>query len=217
MREIGNIYLTWRKGKGESRIPIGIIKHNVIEGVRFSYDKEKVNEAKKHGFVYYEGFPDIEKEEYRENVLEKFSQRLIKSERSDAKNFYNFWGVNIKHKDNVLYLLAYTQGLLPTDNFEFLTDFNPSKTLSFVSEITNLSQSKLPIDILDEGDVLRYELDPQNKVDKFAVKLFKGDKYLGHLKLIHNKVFHKTSRIYPIKVHAIEKNGILKRVFVKIG
>jgi hypothetical protein len=216
-KEIGNIYLIWRKGKGERRIPIGIIKHSVSSGVRFFYNKKKVQEAQNMGFKSYEGFPDINKEVYEENVLEKFSQRLIKSERSDAQSFYNFWCIDLKHKDNDLYLLAYTQGLLPTDNFEFLTDFNPTKTLSFISEITNLTQSQLPSNILNVGDTLRYELEPENIIDNFAVKIFKDEIYLGHLKLIHNRVFHKTKRKYSIKVHAIEKNGVLKRVFVKIG
>ena len=40
MKSIGNIYLTWRKGKGERRISIGVIKRNKSLGTRFHYLKE---------------------------------------------------------------------------------------------------------------------------------------------------------------------------------
>jgi hypothetical protein len=40
-----------------------------------------------------------------------------------------------------MYLLAHTQGLVPTDNFEFLADFYLTKNLKFVSEIAGLTYS----------------------------------------------------------------------------
>jgi hypothetical protein len=38
---------------------------------------------------------------------------------------------------------------------------------------------------------LIYELEPNNLYDKNAVKVYKDGLYLGHIKLIHNKVFIK--------------------------
>lgn len=216
MKAIGNIFLCWRNGKGNERIPIGVIKKNILEGVTFNYIKEGVDRARNLGFIRYEGFPDVNIK-YKENVLEIFGQRLIKSERSDTKAFYDFWGIDSRFKDDVFYMLAYTQGLLPTDSFEFLADFNPFPKLSFVSEITNLTASKISSSFLNRGDELTYQLEPDNKFDSNAVKLFKGNEYLGHIKLIHSRVFHKTKRIYKIKVHSIEKNGYLNRVFILIG
>ena len=40
-KTIKNIYLTWRTGKGDRRIPIGRIKKNSSEGIIFSYFKNK--------------------------------------------------------------------------------------------------------------------------------------------------------------------------------
>jgi hypothetical protein len=216
MKEIGNIHLCWRKGKGSVRIPVGIIKHNATGGVRFSYNNIGVKKAKEFGFEKYEGFPDTSVI-YTENVLEIFGQRLIKSERSDTSDFYKFWNIDTKYKDDVFYMLAYTQGLLPTDNFEFLADFHPSPNLSFISEITGLTELPLPIETLKIGDKLSYKLEPENIYDKKAVGLYLNDKYLGHVKLIHSRIFHKVSHIIPIEVYDIEKNGVLKRVFIKIG
>jgi hypothetical protein len=216
MKEIGNIHLCWRPAKGSSRIAVGIIKHSITRGVRFNYLKEGVAEAQKFGFKSYEGFPDLDKE-YTENVIEIFGQRIIKSERSDVKDFYDFWGVNQAFKDNDIYMLAYTQGLLPTDNFEFLADFNPEKGLSFVSEIAGLTEAKLDAETISEGDELTYELEPDNLHDSNAVKLYKNGMHVGYIKLIHSRVFYKVSRTFKIKAHAIEANGILKRVFIKIS
>lgn len=216
MKAIGNIHLIWRPGKGSRRISVGTIKKSATEGIRFQYNQEGVFEAKKQGFVHYEGFPDTNKV-YTENVIEIFGQRLIRSDRPDLKKFYDFWGVDLTKKENKYYMLAFTQGLLPTDSFEFLADFNPIDDLFFVTEITNLSESKISSDKVSIGDVLRYELEPINLYDKKAVKVFKGELYLGHIKLIHCKVFHKTNRQFDLIVQGVEKNGLLKRIFVKVS
>lgn len=216
MKAIGNIQLIWRPAKGLSRIPIGTLKKNETDGVRFNYNLNGINAAQELGFIHYEGFPDVKKI-YTDNVLQTFGQRLLKTERTDFKEFYDFWNVDLSKVKSKFYMLAFTQGLLPTDNFEFLADFNPVKNLTFITEITNLNESKIISNIISKGDVLRYELEPENKFDKNAVKVFKNDLYLGHIKLIHCNVFHKTKKIFKIQVHGIEKNGVLKRVFLKIS
>ncbi len=214
MKAIGNIQLIWRPGKGSRRISIGTIKKNETDGVRFQYNNFGVEQAKKQGFEHYEGFPDTKKV-YTENVLQIFGQRLIKSERTDSKDFYDFWNIDVSKTKHKFYMLAFTQGLLPTDNFEFLADFNPVKNLSFITEITNLTESQISSEKVIVGDILRYELEPENQYDKSAVKVFKDNLYLGHIKFIHCNVFHKTKKIFKLQVQGIEKNGILKRVFVK--
>lgn len=214
MKAIGNIQLIWRPGKGSRRISVGIIRKNESDGVRFQYNLLGVEAAKKLGFEHYEGFPDTKKI-YSENVLQIFGQRLIKSERTDSKDFYDFWNVDVSKAKHKFYMLAFTQGLLPTDNFEFLADFNPVKNLSFITEITNLTESQISSENINIGDFLRYELEPENQYDKNAVKVYKDDLYLGHIKLIHCNVFHKTKKTFKLQVQGIEKNGVLKRVFVK--
>ncbi|MEP0367787.1 MAG: hypothetical protein ABJN36_18215 [Cyclobacteriaceae bacterium] len=213
---LGNIFLVWRKGIGHRRIAVGEIRSNSLEGVRFRYLNENLEEAKKQGFTPYTGFPDFNKE-YTENVLGILSQRLIKIERNDASDFYKFWKVDENKKQDSYYMLAQTQGLLPIDNFEFLGDFNPIEGLKFVSEVAGLSFSKPPLDLLRVGDSLSYELDPTNSSDSRAVKLFKNSIQVGYVKLIHSRVFYKTKREIKITVHHIEKNGSIKRVFLLLS
>ncbi len=215
MSRIGNIYLIWRKGQGSRRIPIGIIRYSSSNGITFNYLTEGVEKAKKEGFKLYTGFPDLEKT-YTENVLSIFGQRIPKIERNDLNDFYTFWKVDQSKKKDIYYMLSQTQGILPTDNFEFLTNFNSSKNLKFISEISGLSSRQISSDSLNVGDTLSYKLEPTNPFDKKAVLLYIRDIELGYMKLIHSKVFYKTNFIPKIKVHHIERNGVLKRVFISV-
>ena len=217
MKAIGTIYLTWRKGKGSSRKRVGVIKKNVSNGVSFSYLLDGVREAEKEGFTPYVDFPDITKK-YSDNVLEIFGQRLIKTERPDVQKYLDYWAIDAKYKDDKFYLLAHTQGILSTDNFEFLAEFNPIKGLSFISEICGLSYTKISPDLLKIGEELRWELDKKNKYDVNAVRVYKGDTFLGNVKLIHCNVFHKNGGgKLRIHVKSIEKNGQLNRAFINIS
>lgn len=119
-------------------------------------------------------FPDIAKT-YTENVLDIFGQRLIKTERPDLQKYLDFWSIDPKYKDNKYYLLAHTQGLLANDNFEFIADYNPVKGLSFISEICGLSHTNPPIDLISEGDELKWKFNKLNPFDNKSVEAYKGD------------------------------------------
>ncbi|MGX9986847.1 hypothetical protein [Soonwooa purpurea] len=214
-KTIKNIYLTWRTGSGGRRIPVGRIKKNSSQGVVFSYLKKGVEEAKKKGFLLFEGFPDVNKV-YDSNVLDIFGHRLIKNERIDSKYFYEFWMIQPERRNDTFYLLAMTQGLVPTDNFEFLADFYPVKGLKFITEISGLSQAEIASEIIAEGDLLQSINEPENQYDKYAVALYKDGQKLGYVKLINSRVFYLSKYTPQITVHSIERNGTLKKVFIKV-
>jgi len=215
MSRIGNIFLIWRKGPGSRRIPVGVIKRNSIDGTRFEYIKKNIEEANNQGFIPYTGFPDITKS-YTNNVLEIFSQRLVKSERNDLSAFFEFWRIDSSKRNDSYYMLAHTQGILPIDNFEFLADFNPRKGLNFITEIAGLTKSKIPSQQLKVGDILDYKLEIDNPQDKYAVKLYKDNLELGYVKLIHSKVFHRAKGKLKVTVHHLERNGIIQRAFIEV-
>lgn len=215
MKEIGHIYLSWRQGFGKRRHLVGILKRSATEGITFAYLPKGVNEAKKEGFTPYTEFPDIDRV-YTDNVLEIFGQRITKSERSDISDFLDFWEIDAKYKDDKFYLLAHTQGLNPTDNFEFLADYNPSPSLRFLTDLASLSVLKLPAGSLKKGDTLEFALEPTNPYDKHAVKVLKDGIEVGYVKKIHSKVFYKHGADnLKLLVKSVEQNGIVKRVFVK--
>ena len=115
-------------------------------------------------------------------------------------------------------MLAHTQGLLPTDNFEFLADFYPTKELSFTSELCGLTNLKLDKDTLEEGDTLTWERDSDNEYDRYAVKVFKEDTFVGYIKKVHSRIFYKKCRSkLKIAVKSVNRNGHLNRAFIKIS
>jgi hypothetical protein len=217
VKAIGTIYLAWRKGKGSRRKIVGVIKRNATYGVRFHYIPKGVAEAQKEGFTPYVDFPDTLKV-YSENILEIFGQRLIKTERPDIQKYLDFWDIKWKFKDDKYYLLAYTQGMLSNDNFEFLADFHPVKGLNFVSEICGMAHYKIEPGFLSVGDKLSWELEKNNPKDPYAVKVLKGEKVLGYVKLVHSKVFHKAIKSsIEIRVKSVDQNGAVNRVFIEIS
>ena len=213
---IAHIYLAWRKGAGYPRIIIGVIKRNA-SGVSFSYIKDGLDAAKKEGFITYTDFPD-ENQVYTEGVLDIFCLRLNKSEREDIQKYYDYWDIDSQLKDDKYYLLAHTQGLLPTDNFEFLADFNPIKGQSFTTELCGLTNLRLPKDILEEGDCLSWVKEPNNMHDKYAVKVYKNNVFVGYVKKIHSHIFYKKCRSkLKITVKSLNRNGHLNRAFIKVS
>lgn len=216
MKEFGHIFLSWRSGIGQPRHLVGKLKRNVSDGITFQYFPEKVRAAQADGFIPYTEFPEIDKV-YKERVIETFGQRLIKSERNDISDFLKFWDIDEKYKDDKLYLLAHTQGLSPSDNFEFLADFNPTKKLRFTTDLASLTHLALPVNTLQNGDYLQVKKNPLPE-DPKAVKVFKDNIMVGFIKRVHSGVFYKNGgRYLKVRVKSIEKNGVIKKIFVSVG
>lgn len=209
------ITLVWRSGKSHSRIPVAIVKSNVF-GTTFKYLKDGVEQAKKEGFVCFPDFPDT-MEVHSTNVLKVLSLRINDSERSDIQDYYKFWEVPKAAQKDTYRLLSYTQGILPTDNFEFLAEYYGVKGVRFVSELTGLSENQLENDRICEGDELEWKLEPENRYDSKAVALYKKGQILGYVKRIHSHVFYLPSgKLLRVKVKKIEHNGHISRAYVLI-
>ena len=216
MREFEKIYLSWRKGRGNHRHIVGLLQ-KAANGYTFAYRQEGVQEAKADGFTPYTEFPDLT-HTYNGNVLDVFAQRLTKPERPDIQEFYTFWEIEPKFQHDKFYLLGHTQGLMPTDNFEFLADYEPVKGLHFLTELAGLTNYQLSPGSLHTGDILRFEIDRENKYDREAVKIFKGIQEIGYVKKIHCRIFHKLgAERLKLTVKAVDKNGVLKKVFIKVS
>lgn len=214
-KEIKCIYLIWRKGHDDRCIKVGVLKKNQTSAT-FAYLHDDMEKAKAKGFKMYPDFPDLNAT-YTKNVIEIFSQRLTNTERSDIQKYYDYWEIKPEWKDNKFYVLAQTQGLLPTDNFEFLAEYYPVKGLKFMSEICGLTRRQLPNDTLSVGDELNFKLEKENKFDKYAVQLFKDGLDVGYVKKVHSKVFHDSKRKnFKIRVKSLERNGHINRAFIAI-
>jgi hypothetical protein len=217
LKELGNIFLSWRNGSGSRRHIVGILKRNKSEGTRFNYLLDGVEKARDEGFTPYTEFPDVDKT-YTKNVLDIFGQRLFKIERTDAFEFLKFWEIEGIQKNDKYYLLAHTMGLTPTDNFEFLADYNPIKNLKFITDLAGISHRQLDKNSVKDGDLLRIHFESENKLDKKAVAVYKNELKIGYIKKIHNRVFEKKrgSNI-KVTIRAREVNGYIKKIFVRVG
>lgn len=214
MKSIGNIYLAWRKDANSPRILVGVIKQNATAGVRFFYLAEGAIAARKHGFEAYECFPDVT-EVYTENVLSFFGFRILKAAKDGFENseaYFDAWGINRAFKSKPFYMLAYTQGILPTDNFEFLADFNPRKDFSLVTEIDDFQFSVIAAIDLQVGDTLKYQMTKGSE----QVKLYKDQRYVGKVKIVHSRVFAKAKNL-TVKIHRIEQGEeAANKAFIRI-
>jgi len=217
VKRFREIYLSWRKEKGSRRKIVGVIKRTATDGITFRYIKEGVEEAKKEGFKEYSGFPLNYDKVYSENNLDIFSLRLVPFERKDNKKLLEFWsaeGVTDKFD-----LLALTQGLLPTDNFEFLGKFTPAKGFRFVTDIAGLSHIELEKDTVKKGDIINYEFETnENAFDGKAVKVFKNKIHIGYIKLIHDSIFKKikNNKKLSLKVKEVDQNGHIRNIFIEV-
>ncbi|MEH0156460.1 HIRAN domain-containing protein [Limibacter armeniacum] len=216
------IFLSWRSGVKSRRFIVGVIKRHG-QSATFKYYKDKVEEAKEFGFESYKEFEDFNK--IYEDVLPIFSQRIISKDRPDRMKFLSFWGLSetqLKYVDN-FEILAFTQGWLPTDKFEFLGNFYFRKSrYSIVSDLAGLSYHDVSFNDIKVGDKLKYKLEIDNPYDRFAVAVLNPTgKKLGYIKQIHNKFVHKQekhNRKAIIKVKAIEaKANKIVRIFLDIS
>lgn len=212
--KVREIHLSWRKGRGSRRKIVGVLKRTSVNGITFKYLENGSESAKAEGFEGYPGFPLDYNKTYFEDDLDIFSLRLIPFDRKDNKYLLQFWEASdIKDKFE---LLALTQGILPTDNFEFLGLFYFEKKFKFVTDLAGLSHLSLEKNSVQTGDILNYKIEMSKNayLDK-AVKVYKHDKHIGYIKNIHNNIFVK-SKPDAIKliVKEIEQNGFIKNIFV---
>ena len=213
--KVREIFISWRKGKGSRRNLIGVLKRTASNGITFRYLKEGVEKAKQEGFREYPGFPIDYTKDYQEGDLDIFSLRLIPFERKDNPQLLKFWEANdVSDKFN---LLALTQGLMPTDNFEFLGLFNPTREFRFVTDLAGLSHLALEKGSVEVGDVLTYEKEGNTLAYKnIAIRVFKRDQQVGYIKNIHNNVFIMAKGEIKLSVKALEQNGVIKNIFVLV-
>ncbi|GAP72091.1 hypothetical protein SAMD00024442_24_7 [Candidatus Symbiothrix dinenymphae] len=211
MNKFDNIYMSWRVSKGYPRMLVGEVlpKEDVVD---FKYIRGGINEAKQYGFIGYPGLKFDEME--HKNVLNLLSTRLINTDRSDSGEVLDFWNIDREHQDNKLYVLAMTQGMTPTDNFEFLANFKLEKGLCFVTDIAALTYSKFDLGKMSIGTHLTWERE-NLKEDKCAVKVLFNNDYVGYIKKGHNMIFHEQdSDKLKLQVRHISKEN--NQLFVKV-
>jgi len=217
MTEFDKIYLAWRTGTSERRHIVGLLQRLPDGGYVFQYLPEARKLSEEKGFIPYTEFPDLDKQ-YKDNVVDIFAQRLTRTDRTDSAQFFSFWEVDPQRIQDKFYLLGKTQGLVSTDNFEFLAEYHFEKGIHFLTDVAGLTHLQLSKDSVLPGDNLSFRLEGTNEYDPLAVALFKGDLAVGYIKKVHNKIFHEPdSSLLQVKVKAVEQNGTIRKIFVTVS
>jgi hypothetical protein len=217
MEDFKKIYLTWRPGGGSPRYIVGLLQKKDTGDYVFNYLPAAKQLILKKSFSPYLEFQDLEKT-YNSNVVEIFASRLMKPDRSDISKLYDFWDVDIEKANDKFYLLGKTQGLVATDNFEFLAEYIVHKDLKFVTEIAGISKyPPLPKGTITIGDRLTFERDSNNEHDPEAVKVYSRNLELGYIKKIHCKAFYQAESSHlNLYVKGLEQNGVIKKIFIDV-
>ncbi|MFN8310645.1 MAG: hypothetical protein U0T73_11850 [Chitinophagales bacterium] len=215
MTFVNTIYLSWRQGRGNRRILVAVLKR-VQQGFSFEYLEDGVNKAKKDGFVNYPEFADVRKT-YTDYLKEAFSLRLMPSTREEKTDYLRFW--NVPFGADWFDELAFTQGRVPSDNFEFLGVFLPGNVKGFVSDLAGLSHSELTSSDLQDEEILNYKIVPNsNARNEKAVEIFTiQNKHVGYIKEVHNEFFlAANNKVRSLRVKGTIWNGGIKACFVEI-
>lgn len=216
MAEFKKIFLAWRRGIGSRRHIVGLLEKSTNGDVTFQYLPGAKKLMLTEGFLPYFEFQDLDKV-YDRNVVSIFAQRLMKPERPDIDRFYDFWEVDPSREDDRFYLLGKTQGLVATDSFEFLAEYEFSPNTHFLTDIAGLSHHQLPKGTVQVGDRLRAELDEGNENDPEAVKVYAGELHIGYIKKVHCRVFCHGIDSLDLQVKDIEQNGTIRKIFVRVA
>jgi hypothetical protein len=213
---VDTIFLSWREARGDNRLLIGILKRTADNGFSFHYNTTDYLKAKKEGFLNYPEFAEFGKT-YTAYLREVFSFRLMPITRPERQSFLDFWGVpnNTDWFDE----LAFTQGKLTSDTFEFLAVFQPGTVNGFVTDIAGITHHDCSLDDLNPGDMLTYQLEPMSEAfNGKAVALYNHkNKKVGYIKQVHNNFFLAASnKVRTLRVKHVVKNGVLKECFLEV-
>lgn len=178
------IYLVWQENKTRRRYIIGQLSKN--GQYEFNYGFE-VNEAIDNGFKLLIGFDDIN-EVYKNDILfPVFSSRLPDRKRKGIDKILQKYGLS---EFDEYKLLKRSGAKLPIDNLEFIDPIFEDETeikRNFYLAGTrhcmecNGDNCMKAIDV-KSGEVLKLEDEPENKYDKYAIKVLDSkDNHIGYI------------------------------------
>ena len=183
------LWLIWKEPKERRRFIIGQLIYNNNKYM-FKYINPELNDAKKSGLDFFPGFSDIDKEYVSDNVLfPNIESRLPNTSRPEYLEILNLYDLDID--SSKIEILEKTKGRLVTDNFEFVPVFDKNKIEFEVAGTRHSDDIKEYKNIFEVNDDLILESEPDNKYDKYAIKIIckkKGHNFfLGYVPRYYSK------------------------------
>lgn len=207
------LYLIWKDPETRRNFTIG----KLTRGEKYIFEYcEDAGEAEEAGWKLLGTFPDYQVYE-SESLFPVFSSRLPDKKRRDISKILKKYG--LKEYDE-FELLRRSGARLPIDTYEFVDPiFSKDEKIErdfFVMGIRHHAACSgencelLPV--LNEGDVLLFEEEPENEYDPFAIRIVTGQgEHLGYIPRYYNKPIlerlHKGAS-YSCKVVAVNPAGV---------
>ncbi len=173
------LWLIWKEPISRTRYKIGILnKENNM--YKFRYVNPELNDAKDVGFKYFPGFENLTKTYESENLFINISTRLPNKKRPDYLEILNSY--NLEKNSDDFEILKATRGRNITDNYEFVSAFDPNKIefdVAGTKYCEDINECKKYLKI---NKKLYLEPEPDNINDKNAIKIiFKENNKIFHL------------------------------------
>ncbi len=178
------IFLIWKNPASRCNFVVGELSKNGMYEFRYV---DEVKAAISEGFQYLVSFDDPEKTYQSEILFPAFSSRLPDRKRRDIHD------ILVKYKMesyDEFELLKRSGARLPIDNLEFIDpildfakpfsrDFYVAGSRHYLGCNGELCDDSL---LLEVGENLYLEREPENEFDKYAVKIMKaGGRHIGYL------------------------------------
>ena len=173
------LWLIWKDSISRRRYKIGsLIKEN--NRYSFNYVNPELDDARKVGFKYFPGFEDLTKTYESDNLFANILTRLPNETRPDYLEILNCY--DLEKDSDYFDILKATRGRALTDNYEFVSAFDPSKIEFDVAGTNHCSDVEECKNYLKVNKKLYLEPEPENINDKNAIKIiFKENDKTYHL------------------------------------
>ncbi|WP_405376540.1 HIRAN domain-containing protein [Pseudobutyrivibrio sp.] len=188
------LYLVWNNPINHSNYIVGSLYKE--DGYKFKYNNEFLNIVKEQGIELLHAFPDGEKEYYSKELFPAFSSRLPDRKRRDIDKILEKYGLSTFDEFE---LLKCGGGKLPIDTYEFVDPIFPAEeTISknfYVMGVRYYNQCNGDdcecMEGINEGEELLLKCEPNNKHDKNAVQMIKGEKLIGYIPRYYSEAVSK--------------------------
>lgn len=182
------LWLIWKEPISRRRYKVGALVKESSK-YKFYYVNPELNDAKEVGFNYFPGFEDTSKIYENEKLFINIATRLPNPARPDYLEILNCY--NLERDSDNFEILKATRGRIVTDNYEFVSAFDPNRVEFDVAGTNYCKDVEECKKYLKINDKLYLEHELNNEKDNHAIKVIyerNGNKYhLGYVPRYYSK------------------------------
>lgn len=183
------LYLIWKNPQNRSRYWVGILKKN--DKYEFQYSKD-IQKCIDDGFDLLVSFPDVSKKYTSKKLFPEFLSRIPGMNRIDINEILKKY--NLESYDP-FELLKKSGAKTSLDTLEFIDpilNFRDKKIeREFYIAGTRYNCTRKNEDRITVGNHVVLEIEPDNKFDKYAIKMKINDIFVGYVPNYYSEIVTK--------------------------